>query len=42
MLQMGFPAILIHILNVLIWIGIALWIGIAVRYIKKRRGSRGI
>ncbi len=40
MLELGFPSILIHILNVLCYIGIVLWIVLGVRWLHRRFGKR--
>lgn len=44
MLELNFFNILIHVLNILLWVGIALWIVLGIRWmtICCRRGSAGV
>jgi hypothetical protein len=42
MLELNFFNILIHILNILCWVGVALWITLGIRWLVRRRhGQRG-
>jgi hypothetical protein len=38
--KLGFPTILVHILNILCYIGIDLWLVLGVRYLYRRFGKR--
>ncbi len=39
-MQISFPTILIHILNILCYIGIGLWVVLGVRWLVRRFGRR--
>jgi hypothetical protein len=43
MLELDFLNILIHVLNILCWVALALWIAIGIRWlVRRRRGQRGV